>query len=677
MDGVLSRRIGFRPPALDLLFTGRSASAKRAPMSPLPAPRFRFLAPALVGMLAAAFAVHRIEDFDVWYHLAAGRWMSQTWRWPVVNTFAFTAPDHPWIDLHWIFQLLLYAAYEVAGLNGCMALVVVLLLATVAILYGLARRWASPAAVAFLLAVALTIASPRFVPRPEMLSFVLFAAYLWLLESYPANGRSIYWLVPLQILWVNSQGIFAVGLALVGCYWLGATIAFLPLPAGWKRASALPASAWRRLTVTLALATVGCLLNPYGVEGALFPLQLLPRVTGNSLFSMRIGEFRAPFESGYAPVLSYTWAAFMAAAGLAFLINVRRWRLGRLLAVAAFAWLSAQALRNMAFFAWIAAIGIAANCGEALRARREQGGGAGRTDRDASGRSRRFSGAPRLVEAVGLGAIAVLIGSLATNHFSRFLGIEREFGLGVSPVRFPTEAVAFADEVGITGRPFNCLAMGGYLAWTRFPAQQVFVDGRLEAFPEMVFRNYFRVIDDPKLWPQLVGRYHVDYVLLYHLWGNRLPLVTYLASGYGWKLVYYDEIASIFLPDDEEHRDFRERAERAFAERLAKRAQAPEPRPLSSLERVLHVPVAEIWRQRSYGNFLRSIGLNAEAAAAYRHVLALDPDRTDARFSLGLALWYSGEPQTAMREWREVLRREPTNENARRALADAASALQR
>ncbi len=634
-------------------------------MNSSPAPRFRFLAPVLVAALAAAFAIHRIEDFDVWYHLAAGRWMWANGRWPMANTFAFTAPDHPWIDLHWIFQLLLYGAYVVAGPNGCMALVVVLLLATVALLYGLARRSASPAAVAFLLAVALTVASPRFVPRPEMLSFVLFALYLWLLESYPGNGRAIYWLVPLQILWVNSQGIFAVGLALIGCYWLGATIAFLPLPGGWKRASALPAAAWRRLTLVLALATAGCVLNPYGVAGALFPLQLLPRVTGSSLFSARIGEFRAPFESGYAPPLTYTWAALMGAVALAFVVNVRHWRLGRLLAVAAFAWLSAHALRNMAFFSWIAVIGIATNCGEALRA--GPGAGASAT----LSRSRLRARLPRLAEAVGLGAIALLIGALVTNHFSRFLGIEREFGLGVSPVRFPAEAVAFAEEVGITGRPFNCLAMGGYLTWMRYPSQQVFVDGRLEAFPERVFRNYFRVIDDPKLWPQLVARYRVDYVLLYHLWGNRLPLVTYLASGYGWRLVYYDEIASIFLPEDEAHRELRERAERAFAARVAQRAQTPEPRPLSSLERALHVPVAEIWRQRSYGNFLRSIGLNAEAAAAYRRVLALDPDRTDARFSLGLALWYAGDPQAAVREWRDVLRRDPANENARRALADA------
>ena len=77
-----------------------------------------------------------------------------------------------------------------------------------------------------LLAVALTIASPRFVPRPELFSFVFLAAYLWLLERVPP-GRHIYLLVPLQVLWVNSHALFVTGLVLIGCYWLGATLAFL------------------------------------------------------------------------------------------------------------------------------------------------------------------------------------------------------------------------------------------------------------------------------------------------------------------------------------------------------------------------------------------------------------------------------------------------------------------
>ena len=655
-------------------------------MGTAPPPRLAFLAPALVAGLAIAFTLRPIDDFDVWYHLAAGRLMWATGSWPSTNTFAFTAPDYPWIDLHWIFQLLLYGAWAVGGTNGCIVLALALMLATVAILYAAARRFASPALVAVLLAIALVIASPRFVPRPELLSFVLFAAYLWLLDDHPGCGRALYLLIPLQVLWTNAQGIFAIGLALIGCYWLGATLAFLPLPRGWREASGCAPREWRRLTLVLVLAAVACLLNPYGIEGVRFPLQLLSRVTGGSLFSMRIGEFRGPFESGYALPLAYTWAGLLAAAGLSFLLNVRRWHLGRLLAVVAFGLLSTQALRNMALFAWIAVPVIAANVGPLLDRRARVAGAGAERHRSASasrpvgparlgGFAPRFAGfTPRVAASAVTGALVLLIAMVTTNRLSWLLGIEHEFGLGVSRLHVPIEAVEFARDAGIKGRPFNCLAMGGYLAWQLAPDERVFVDGRLETYPETFFRTYFRVIDDPKIWPQVAAAYGFDYALLYDVWGNRFPLIRYLTAGHGWTLVYYDEIASIFLPTDEAHRTTRERAERAFAEIQARRRREPAPPPPGTLMRALVVPVAEIRRQTAYGDFLRTIAHHAEAAEAYERALILDPDVSETRFSLGLAYWRAGESDRALREWRDVLRRDPSYEQARNALAEAAQA---
>jgi hypothetical protein len=395
----------------------------------------------------------------------------------------------------------------VGGPNGAIVLAATLMVTTSLILYGLARRFVPPTLAAFLMAVALMVSSPRFVPRPELLSFVYFAVYLVLLEGYPRNGRAIYLLVPLQILWVNTQGIFAVGVALIGCYWLGAALAFLPVPRGWRQESALTPVQWRQLTVVLVLVVLACFVNPWGVEGALFPFQLLPRVTGSSLFSSRIGEFRAPLRSGYAPPLVYTWLSLLVATGLSFLANVGRWHLGRLLAALAFGVLSTQSLRNMAFFGWVAVPVIAANLGPWVQ---------------------RWRLPPWLrggLAFAALAAIVTLTGAVVTNQLSRLMQTEREFGRGVSNVRFPAAAIAFIEHTGITGRAFNCLAMGGYLAWTR-PGDSVFVDGRLEAFPESVFASYFQAMDQPATWPTTIGPYALDYALLYHGWSNRLRLVN-------------------------------------------------------------------------------------------------------------------------------------------------------
>jgi len=456
----------------------------------------------------------------------------------------------------------------------------------------------------------------------------------------------------------------------IGCYWAGATLALLPLPRAWREAAGGGSAAdWRRLTIVLVLATAVCFVNPYGLRGVLFPLELLPRVTGSSLFSARIGEFRPPFQSGYGLPLAYLWAATIVTAALSFVLNVRRLHLGRLFATAAFAVLSTQALRNVALFAWIAVPAIAGNLGALLaRPARTAAPGRGTRRRGEAGQSARPRRAGMLA-AVGTGAVvvalALVVASVLTNRFSYALGIEREFGLGVSALHFPIGAEQFARDVGIGGRPFNCLATGGYLAWRRYPEERVFVDGRLEVYPESFFRFYFDAIDDPGRWPAVAARYAPDYALLYHVWGNRHPLARYLSAGHGWELVYYDETASLYLPTDDAHREVRERAEREFATR---RAQLRAPMPPTGIWSGVSVPVAAFRRESAYGDFLMKLGHVDQAIDAYQRALTLDPSASATRFALGVSYWASNRVGEAAVEWREVLRRDPSFERARAAL---------
>ena len=109
----------------------------------------------------------------------------------------------------------------------------------------------------------------------------------------------------------------------------------------------------------------------------------------------------------------------------------------------------------------------------------------------------------------------------------------------------------------------------------------------------------------------------------------------------------------------------------AFADIRKARRQAPDPPPPTALSRALSFPVAESWRQRSYGTLLRSIGLQDEAAAAFRRSLVLDPDQLDTRFNLGFAYWNSNQRDFAIAEWKEVLRRDPTDTRVQQVLSRA------
>jgi hypothetical protein len=629
-------------------------AAPGPPAGAAPASRWPFAAPTLVATLAAALAIRPIDDFDVWYHLAAGRLMWRTGEWLTTNTFGFTAPDHPWIDLHWMFEAVLYAVYSLTGINGCILLAAAAAAATALLLYVHARRFVAAMTAAVLMAVALLVAAPRLGPRPEIVSFVLFALFLRVLDDYPHSGFRLYWLVPLEMLWANTDGIFAVGLGLIGCYWLGAVLVFLPLPRAMRAESRYHVRELAHLTAVGMLAGLACIVNPYGLTGARFPLEMLSRITASSVLSQRLGEFQGPF-SGYAPGLAWAWAALVVVTGLVCVATLPRWHVGRMLAVLVFGYLSAQAHRYVVLFAWVAVPVVAAGIGD-LVARWRPGSAEGRG-------SHRLAG-----WTVGL-AFGVLLAAIVSNRFWPAIGVEREFGTGISRLQFSEEAIAFADQVGISGRPFNCLSMGGFLAWRRFPDERVFVDGRMEAYPELFFRNYFNVMEDPAAWPSVMAHYDFDYAFLYHGWPSRQAMINGLIARYGWVLAYYDDTTSLLLPGDERHRPVRERAAEAFAALQRRRA---EERPTEVASWRWRMPVEAFERARIAGDFLTVVGRHAEARDRYARAVALRPDSSEARFALGSAFWRTGARAEAEATWRETLRRDPGYTSARDALADPA-----
>jgi hypothetical protein len=70
----------------------------------------------LVG--AASTGLAPAADGDVWWHLAAGREMLARGGWLFTDPFSSGAAGRPWIDVHWLFQLVVYAIHAALGLAG-------------------------------------------------------------------------------------------------------------------------------------------------------------------------------------------------------------------------------------------------------------------------------------------------------------------------------------------------------------------------------------------------------------------------------------------------------------------------------------------------------------------------------------------------------------------------------
>jgi tetratricopeptide (TPR) repeat protein len=233
-------------------------------------------------MVLAAFLLgcHELEDADVWWHLRAGRWIWENGAVPYLDPFTYASGDRLWIDLQWLFELILSAAFAGGGVRGVILLAATVCATVLAVVLALRdRRWPIELVVACWLP-ALLVMSARFIPRPEVFSLLWMAIYLMVLTRADGTPAAAWVLPPVQLLWVNTHGLFLLGPIILVAFLAERLLASSHRLLG-ARAEEGPAKKrwWIHLGGASALVGVACLANPYGVHGALFPFELFPKIT--------------------------------------------------------------------------------------------------------------------------------------------------------------------------------------------------------------------------------------------------------------------------------------------------------------------------------------------------------------------------------------------------------------
>jgi tetratricopeptide (TPR) repeat protein len=258
----------------------------------------------LFGLLVFLMNCNELYDADIWWHLRSGEWILEHGRPPQVDPFTFGSEGRPWIDVHWLFQLLLLFVFRLGGTSAAILLAASVI--SLAVLVTLAARPRGSSLPMMLLCwiPALILINFRSQPRPEIFTLLFLAAYFAILTR--AEDRpGLIWLLPVvQLLWVNVQGLFALGPVVLGMWVFVRSSSLL-----WQRfrgqivESARPRRWWFYVLGSSLLVVLACLANPYGVKGALFPLELYPKVTqeGNPYKDI-IGEcFSARKVASLAP----------------------------------------------------------------------------------------------------------------------------------------------------------------------------------------------------------------------------------------------------------------------------------------------------------------------------------------------------------------------------------------
>src|SRR6267378_4440257 len=197
-----------------------------------------------------------LNDSDIYWHIAVGKWILEHNTFPRVDIYSFTKPGEPWISTSWLAQVLYASSYEIGGWAGPTILAATFIAGTFALLaFILGRRIRSIYAIMIAL-VALSVSASHLLARPPVLALpVMLAWVIGLLGASERREPPSFWLLLLMALWANLHGGFIFGLALIVPF---AFDALWNAEASQRRPLAL------RWIVFGVCAFVACCATPYG-----------------------------------------------------------------------------------------------------------------------------------------------------------------------------------------------------------------------------------------------------------------------------------------------------------------------------------------------------------------------------------------------------------------------------
>lgn len=484
------------------------------------------LAAVMAIVFVAALQVHRLDDADTWWHLTSGRRIAETGTIATGDPFSFTAPGAPWVNRQWLFDLGVFRLWEFGGPTGPILGAGAGFLVGFACLYVVARRRLPAWAAAAVTALAAATAVERFTVRPEAATLGLLGLYVLVLDRPLTWPRAVA-LVAVQILWANTHALSILGLVPLGAALAAGLVA--------RRRGGGASSGLAPLAFAVAAALCAEAATPWGLRGALFPLTLLRDISGSEAVSHTIVEHRTTDLAELSPTAAAAFVALLVLGAVAAIVSVRRVPVAPLLMALAFGAMAFVARRNVA----LAGVGLVPLVAAGL------GPGAGALTAWLAARSRVLAVLPGLAVAAVLSVETVRI---VRGEWYRAAQLTRTFGLGSSLLLYPAGAAEFLERTAPGVRVFNDDLLGGLLLWND-PDRRVFIDGRVQVYPDAVQADWQRVLDDPRTFSEVAPRWGIGAVVLHHPSPGRLELAAAVARTPGWRVAYLDAGGIVLLAD--------------------------------------------------------------------------------------------------------------------------------
>ena len=251
-------------------------------------------------LLAIAFVLclKSVREPDLWWMYKTGDWMLANMQPTYSDPFSYTMEGTNWINVKWLFEVLISILKNLAGpeiifvLQGLVTFDIMLLMgktsSKLADKQQIQKGGAYMAALVFTGILALISMDFRLIGRPEMISHLFTADFLFLfvLWYHKRDTKWIFALVPLMMLWANLHEGFGTGMVLIVAFLAGNWIEYY-----WRGNVEKPMN----LTWASLAALVAIVVNPRGPEMWLHPYNIFTQLNENQytteLFSYKNPEY--------------------------------------------------------------------------------------------------------------------------------------------------------------------------------------------------------------------------------------------------------------------------------------------------------------------------------------------------------------------------------------------------
>lgn len=468
---------------------------------------------------------HPLTSFtqDLGRHLTTGNLILQTHTVPKTNLFSYTYPNFPFINHHWLSEVLFALIFKVFGANGLLILTIFIVFVAFALIFSFVYKKTNAPSLAIASLLLLPILFERTDVRPEIFSFLFLSIFMLILYKFKEKFTKWIFILPLlELLWINIHIYFLIGAAVLFFFLIDSIIPVILNLFQDPDSNKIPKPAMANNILILFFVLIASisltLINPNGIKGAFYPLNVFQNYgysiqeNQNIFFLWNYSHNQAILFFGISTILLF----------LSLILTIKKTYFADWLICIFFVILAMSAIRNFPLFVFAAFIPFTKSLSN----------------------FKLFTLQKNLKYIFLIFLLGLFLFEAQQIYTKKGVG----FGIG----KGAENGVNFFLKNDLKGPIFNNFDIGSYLIYRLYPKEKVFIDGRPEAYPaSFIQEEYIPMQSDEKKFDSEDKKYKFNTLFFSHTdqtpWAEKF--IKQISENKKWTLAYLDDFSVIWTKD--------------------------------------------------------------------------------------------------------------------------------